>query len=155
MLVRAFLIVAVAATALAACDAFTPRSSLPPLLPGAVPILTDDRDPGGGMAGLCPASRAGDPVVGRLEGDAGATPFSTWLVAADGRPVYVMWPRGFTARFEPSLELIDSRNEVIARRGEIIDLNMNWNVNPDLATGTRESPYRPIWVNDSCYAPVH
>jgi hypothetical protein len=137
------------------CNALVPRTSLPPLLPGAVRIATDDSDPGAGVTGMCRASRALDPVVGRLEGDAAGTPFSTWLVAADGRLVYVKWPRGFTARFEPSLELIDSRNEVIARRGEIIDLNMNWNVAPELGNGASSSPYRPIWVNDGCYAPVH
>lgn len=134
-----------------ACDVFVPRTPLPDLLPGAVRILTDDRDPGAGLAGLCPASRAGDPVVGTLDGDRAASPFSTWLVAAGGRSVFVVWPRGFSARFEPALELIDSKNEVVARRGDLIDLSMNWNE----GAGTAMSPYRPIWVNGGCYAPVH
>jgi hypothetical protein len=90
-------------------------------------------------------------VVGLLDGDPTAAPYSTWLATPTGQRVIVVWPRGFSARFQPDLELISRSNTVVARRGEPIDLNMGWKE----SGGTVENPYRPSWVNSGCYAPVH
>jgi hypothetical protein len=133
------------------CNALVPRTSLPPLLPGAVRIATDNADPGAGVNMMCRLGRALNPVVGPLAGERGKVPFSTWLVAPDGSPTYVVWPRGFTARFDPALELIDRNNVVVARRGDPIDLNIDW----DPTLGTAERPYVTQWVNQSCFPPYH
>jgi hypothetical protein len=134
----------------AGCDAAIPRTPLPDLLVGAARIKTWDRDPGTAVPVACGGARAADPVIGSLDGSASSQPFSTWLVA-DGRKVFVVWPRGFSARFEPLLELIDRNNLVIAAYGDAIDLNI-----PSSSTGGTElDPYEAWWVNSRCYPPVH
>jgi hypothetical protein len=148
---RPIVLAAAVVVAVMGCNAFAPRTSLPPLLPGAVRIATDNADPGAGLSVMCRLGRALNPVVGALAGENGKEPFSSWLVRGDGSPLYVVWPRGFSARFQPDLELIDRNNIVVARRGAAIDLNVDW----DPALGTAEHPYVTQWVNDACYPPYH
>ena len=132
--------------------AATARTPLLPLLPGAVRVPTNDHDPGLGVTVLCTLGRASPSVSGRLAGEsAAADGFPVWLEDAGDSRIIVFWPRGFSARLEPVVELIDWSNQVIARGGDVVDLNLH----PSEAAGTPEDPYVPIWVNGVCYAPRH
>ena len=71
----------------------------------------------GGEEVVCMAALA----EGILHGDS-RDPRLAWLVNPDGLRVEVQWPRGFTARFNPELELVASNGEVVAREGDDLDL---------------------------------
>ena len=59
------------------------------------------RAPGGGEI-LCTLGKPIPPVIGTLDGQAGA-PDPVWLVASDGHHMIVVWPAGFSVRFDPTL----------------------------------------------------
>jgi hypothetical protein len=141
----------VLAVAVAGCSALVPRQPLLDLPADAIEIATYDFDPGPGPGVLCTLGRAVDPVVGTLAGDPDRAPHAVWLVAADGREVPVLWPRGFSARFTDGVELFDRFNVVVAGEGDTIDLNLGWSD----AAGTLEDPYEAWWINDDCYPPIH
>jgi len=57
------------------------------------------------------ATLAGDPSDPRL----------AWLVQPGGKRIDVVWPPGFTARFVPTLEILDAAGTVVFRAGDPID----------------------------------
>jgi len=56
---------------------------------------------------------------GRLVGAIVNGSVRTWLMDANGQLTLVMWPGQFRARFDP-LEVIDNRDEVVARGGQFV-----------------------------------
>ena len=44
-------------------------------------------------------------------------PRIAWLVASTGRRIDIMWPPGYTARFEPLLEVLNADGTVVFREG--------------------------------------
>lgn len=68
------------------------------------------------MAALAEGILHGDPADPRL----------AWLVNPDGLRIEIQWPRGFTARFNPELEVVASTGEVVAREGDDLDLGGGW-----------------------------
>jgi hypothetical protein len=40
----------------------------------------------------------------------------------DGDQLEIVWPYGFSARFNPALELLNEQGEVVARDGDVLDL---------------------------------
>jgi hypothetical protein len=54
---------------------------------------------------------AGDPSDPRL----------AWLVQPGGQRLDVVWPPGFTARFVPTLEILDAAGDVVFRAGDPVD----------------------------------
>jgi hypothetical protein len=59
--------------------------------------------------------------MGTLAGDVN-DPWYAWLVSGSGDRVDVKWPAGFTARFDPELQIVDPTGATIARTGETIQL---------------------------------
>ena len=91
----------------------------------------------GGSPMLCAAFGLVDPVKGRLTGQMGARE-PVWLETDDGRTLSVVWPAGFTARFEPGAALYRDSEARIAGEGEIVELSQTtW----DSAMGTFDDPY--------------
>jgi hypothetical protein len=84
----------------------------------------------------CDAIGVERPVWGALEGDS-ADPAKVWLRTRDGARLDIAWPAGFFVRFEPEAVLYDASNEVVARTGEIILLQ----VELGSAAGTVDDPY--------------
>lgn len=64
----------------------------------------------------CPQAARGGLV---LRGDPDATP-AVWLESQDHDILRVVWPHGFTARFDPTLELLDERGMVVASEGQTL-----------------------------------
>ena len=73
-----------------------------------------------------------------------------WLEAADGVPLSVAWPDGFTVSFSPTAELRDDHGAVVARDGDQITLTQT---NLDEAAGTQGDPYvaKELWLDGRCY----
>jgi hypothetical protein len=91
----------------------------------------------GGQPVACEAWGLVDPVRGTLHGEAGARE-SVWLAAADGRRLSIVWPEGFTVRFEPTTTLYNEHGLRLASEGADIELGqVRW----DSAAGTYEDPY--------------
>lgn len=61
-----------------------------------------------------------------------------WLEKPGGRHVSIVWPEGFTARFEPAAVLRDERGVAVARAGTLVTLGQ---VNDSSAAGTFADPY--------------
>jgi hypothetical protein len=93
------------------------------------------RAPGGGEI-LCTLGKPIPPVIGTLDGQASASD-PVWLVAPDGHRMIVVWPAGFTIRFDPWLELFNDRGGVVARRGDTLELGNRISE----AAGTHDDPY--------------
>jgi hypothetical protein len=55
-----------------------------------------------------------------LAGDA-SDPRLAWLVQPGGKRLDVVWPPGFTARFVPTLQILDADSNVVFRAGDPID----------------------------------
>ena len=87
---------------------------------------------------VCPAFGLVDPVAGNLEGDPAGRPDPVWLQGPGGRHLSVIWPGGFTVRFEPTVTLIDDHGKVVARVGDKVTLGQ---VRPDSHAGTFADPY--------------
>jgi hypothetical protein len=48
-------------------------------------------------------------------------PRVTWLVGSEGGRGEIIWPPGFTARFDPDLAVLDASGKVVYRAGDKID----------------------------------
>lgn len=69
-------------------------------------------------SGECPAAA----LTGvRLRGDRTASP-PVWIEDPQGKKLNVVWPNGFSARFDPGLELVAPGGDVVARDGDLLDL---------------------------------
>jgi hypothetical protein len=102
------------------------------------------------LQNLCPASQGVDPVVGTFDGDLLADGDKAWLVAADGRRLYVVWPQGFTLSFQPSPTLRDEGGRVVAEKDTLVTLPQ---VNRFDHSGTMDDPYIALgWLLNGCYA---
>lgn len=90
-----------------------------------------------GIPVACPAFGLEDPVRGLLDGMMGARE-PVWITTDDGRELSVVWPAGFTVRFEPKAFLYSDSGEVVAAAGQAIELGQTrW----ESAAGTYEDPY--------------
>ena len=87
---------------LAACRATPPPSV--PTLPG---VTEDSPCAGVGTEATLVGSRT-DPRL-------------AWLVDFQGGRHEAVWPRGFTARFDPNLAVLDASGKVVYRAGDKID----------------------------------
>ena len=92
-------LVVITAFLLAACGA-TPTPSLP-TLPGAA---EDTPCAGVGNDGTL----AGSPTDPRV----------AWLAEPQGGRVEIVWPQGFSARFDPNLAVLDASGKVVYRAGD-------------------------------------
>lgn len=99
---------------------------------------------------LCPLSEAVAPIVGTFDGDFRAEGDKSWLVAADGDRLYVVWPQGFGLSFQPGPTLHDNHGKVVAEKETAVTLGQ---VNRFDHTGTMDDPYMALgWLFDRCYA---
>ena len=87
---------------------------------------------------LCNLSAAIPPVVGLLEGDRSDSAWPVWLQAPDGHRMYVLWPRGFSVRFDPSATLLDENGSTFLSAGSLVTLGQ---VAADPAHGTKDRPF--------------
>lgn len=87
---------------------------------------------------VCPAFGLVNPVVGTLEGNASDTREPVWLKTADGRRLSVVWPQGFTVRFEPDAVLYNDQGKVVARAGQRTELSQT---RAEEHAGTFDDPY--------------
>jgi hypothetical protein len=85
---------------------------------------------------LCNTGKPIPPLTGTPDGQAGA-PDPVWLLAADGRRLVVVWPAGFSVRFDPAARLFNDLGESVAREGDNLELG----VRTTDATGTHGDPY--------------
>lgn len=93
------------------------------------------RAPGGAEI-LCTLGKPIPPVIGTLDGQAGA-PDPVWLVGPGGQRIIVVWPAGFTVRFDPEVQLFNDRGGLVARRGDRLELGNRISE----AAGTHDDPY--------------
>ena len=102
----------------------------------------------GGTPMLCALFGLIDPVHGTLNGKQGERE-PVWLETEDGRHLSVIWPEGFTARFEPDATLYSDTGAVIANMGEDVELSQTeWTS----ASGAYDNPYIASGaVFNSCY----
>lgn len=87
--------------------------------------------------------------IGKLEGSAD-DPDRLWVVAPGGRRAFLIWPHGFTVRFEPYAVLYGPSGVIVARAGDPIEINLEV---PEQGA-TPEDPMLVTWVNGTCYAPI-
>jgi hypothetical protein len=106
----------------------------------------------GGAPVLCTLEGAVDPVTGVLDGHP-TDRERVWLNAGDGRRLSVVWPKGFTVRFEPHAVLVDEGGGAVARAGDPVVFGQ---VNFGEHQGTFADPYfaRGI-VFRGCYPRPH
>lgn len=76
-------------------------------------------------------------VVGTLEGDASARE-PIWLRSADARRLSVVWPQGFTVKFEPAAVLYNDHGVAVAGAGQSVELSQ---VRLGTHAGTFDDPY--------------
>jgi hypothetical protein len=98
--VKDALLVGAVALVVAACGA-TPKPTLP--------TLTSDVQVCEGVH--LGATLAGSPTDPRV----------AWAVDAKGGRHEIVWPPGFTARFDPDLAVLDTSGKVRYRAGDLID----------------------------------
>jgi hypothetical protein len=94
----------------------------------------------GGQEVVCMAALA----EGILHGDPD-DPRLAWLVNPDGVRYELQWPRGFTARFNPELEMVASNGEVVAREGDDLDLGGGF--------GARDGAFSVCEIDGTYYLP--
>ena len=121
-------------------------------------VITTDRDglrtfsvvtELGGDPVVCPAFGLVDPVAGSLQGDPAGRPDTVWLEGKDGRHLSVVWPGGFTVRFEPDVTLVDDHGKAVASAGDTVTLGQ---VRADSHAGTFVDPYIASGILfDGCY----
>lgn len=127
------LAIAITAVLIAACAA---RVALPS---GAIAVPTDENLLSSVQSGIvCDASATIPPVVGVLEGDPFDAAWPIWLRADDGRRMYILWPRGFSVRFDPGATLLDETGATFLLAGSPMSLDQ---VAMDPANGTKDRPY--------------
>lgn len=73
--------------------------------------------PSPGVEVLCAAAQR---TPFRLEGNANASP-AVWGVDIARHRFGIVWPPGFSARFSPGLEILDTSGAVVARQGTVSD----------------------------------
>lgn len=102
----------------------------------------------GGSPMLCAAFGLVNPVHGTLVGSAGERE-PVWLETDDGRHLSVIWPAGFSARFEPAATLYSDKGVRVAQKGDDVELSQtSWGD----AAGTYEDPYLAAGlVFNGCY----
>ncbi len=152
---------------LAACSGSAPAAP-PPLAPAATtptPVVTSSptvaasasvapvairtfpvQREENGVPIACDSIGVENGVAGALTGDP-ADKEGVWLTALDGTRLSIVWPEGFTARFEPDVILLDEhfidepgtdeRVAVVAHEGDMVLLQ----VERAAATGSFEDPY--------------
>ena len=98
---------------------------------------------------LCGGGKFVPSLVGRLHGDS-QDPQLVWLVADSGTRIDILWPPGFSVRFEPRLELLDDAGQLVGISGQEIDINTN----PSSHAGTAEDPFPANHFDGRCYAPI-
>lgn len=104
------------ATLLWSCAAAPPSwLAVEPTPPDAVPVPTSSRPTRGQT---CPTALLAHV---RLAGDPDASP-TVWVERTDGAHMTVLWPFGFYARFDPTLQLHSGDGTLVAEGGEILDL---------------------------------
>ena len=90
-----------------------------------------------GPSVACAAFARTNPVAGVLEGQAGARE-PVWLRADDGHHLSVVWPAGFTVRFDLDAAIYTDRGTLVGRAGDRIVLGQT---RPGDAAGTFDDPY--------------
>lgn len=135
-----------------------PPSTPPPASPSAPPAASPSDAPTTGTAlrtfplwegADCDAIGVDNPVIGRLEGDPEDPQEPVWLTRADGTRLSVVWPVGFSVRFEPEATLYDEQGRVVARAGESVELGQ---VSVTKAKGSFEDPYYAAGILfEGCY----
>lgn len=97
---------------------------------------------------LCVAFGLVDPLSGTLRADASGRPEKLWL-ERDGQRLSVVWPEGFTLRFEPDAVLYDEAGSAVAQEDSAVTLDQ---VRPTDASGTYDDPYIASGILlGSCY----
>lgn len=98
----------------------TPDLASPPA-PSALPVVRIPTWPDPPPAsGACPLAHLGRVT---LRGDPAGLSRPVWVQRIDGgQQLDIVWPYGFTARFNPDLELLNAEGEVVAREGDVLDL---------------------------------
>jgi hypothetical protein len=87
---------------------------------------------------LCPAfGIVPHGLEGTLQGQAGLRD-PVWLETDDGHHLAVVWPEGFTVRFEPDAVLYSEAGYAMARAGDLVELAQ---VSDGDAKGTFDDPY--------------
>jgi len=118
------------------CVACAGHAQLPS---GAIAVPTDDNLMSSAQSGIaCNASAVVPAVTGVLAGDASDSAWPVWLQSADGNRLYVRWPRGFSAKFDSQVTLLDETGAVVLHEGQPITLEQ---VGVDPSLGTRQQPY--------------
>ncbi len=87
---------------------------------------------------LCTLGAATHPVVGVLAGDRFDTSWPVWLRAVDGQRLFVVWPRGFSATFDPGPTLLDEAGAVFIDGESPVTLVQ---LSLDPTKGTRDRPF--------------
>ncbi len=100
----------------------------------------------GGAPLLCHAARNLTPGAAVFSGQLGARD-PVWITDAEGRQLHVIWPEGFSVRFEPEAVLYNDRGTAVAWTGERTELQ-----GANRAAGTYDDPIIADWVlYDGCY----
>jgi hypothetical protein len=124
---------AIASILLASCTAATPMPS------GAMALRTDENLVPSSVSGvLCGLNGTLPQVSGVLEGDPSDEAWPVWIQTATGRRMYVVWPKGFSVRFNPTATLLDQEGTPILHDGSPLTLGQ---FSDDPATGTRDHPF--------------
>jgi hypothetical protein len=116
--------------------------------PDGLRTFTVVRELNGGPM-LCAAFAAVDPVSGVLAADPAGQTEKLWI-AMDAERRSVVWPQGFSLRFEPDAVLYDDVGAALGREGEPITLPQ---VSMADHAGSFEDPYiaKGILSNHACY----
>ena len=104
-----------------------------------------------GTSVLCTLGLAAHPLTGTIAGDA-VDPERVWLVGPEGNRISIVWPEGFSVRFEPIVVLYDAGGQPVARAGAAVTLDQ---VDVEERAGTAADPYWASgFVFDACYPPA-
>jgi len=101
---------------------------------------------------ICPMFVLRDAVSGVLAGSSGDPLEPIWLRAPDGARISIVWPAGFTVRFQPKAILYDAHGRAVAAAGDSVTL-------PQVAVGSRRGTYDHPYLATGllfggCYTPV-
>lgn len=85
---------------------------------GAMVAVPTTRPVPSGQTILCSAAQL---IPFTLTGDARTTPSVWGIRSIDGSRFEIVWPYGFHARFDPTLEVLDPTGQVVAKAGLVSD----------------------------------